>query len=172
MPPDAKVRSVQPHPPMGIPKYFYASAFDGAQIAAPGKEKSRRLRLYERLSETHFAELPAELSLEDLRSLDAQLLARLDLEREERRMHFGSLALSSVLFFLVLPHLASAREPSLALGLLALLLLGLVAPYVLVYFGYENRVRAMGLAHLRLLEAIAAREEEPHRVEPEQQAAG
>ena len=37
------------------------------------------------------------------------------------------------------------------------LLLLLVAPYTFVYFGYENRVRAMSLGLLRVLDAISCR---------------
>lgn len=154
-------RPVLPHPPSAIPRYFSASPFDGAQVTSPGAEKSRRLALYEALAASHFARIPAELAAPDLDWLDGYLLRRLEIEREERRMHFGALALVSVLFFLVLPALVESGFANLGLSLLALLLLALLVPYVFVYFGYENRVRAMALGHLRLIEARESRQERP-----------
>ncbi len=132
----------------GIPGYFASSPFDEAEGSG------RAAELYRALANGRFAALPDGLSAEELALLERYLLARLRLEREERRMHFGALALLSVLFFLLLPHLLLMEFGSLALDLLALLLLALIVPYVFVYFGYENRVRAMGLVHLRLLERL------------------
>jgi len=154
-------RPVLPHPPSAIPRYFSTSPFDGAQVTALGAEKSRRLALYETLAASHFAQIPAELATLDLDWLDGYLRTRLEIEREERRMHFGALALVSVLFFLMLPGLVESGFANLGLTSLALLLLALLVPYVLVYFGYENRVRAMALGHLRLIEARESRQERP-----------
>jgi hypothetical protein len=159
-------RSVLPHPPSALPRYFAASPFDGAQIAAAGAEKSERLELYERLAAEHFATIPEETSIEALAWIERHHRTRLEIEREERRMHFGALALVSVLFFLLLPSLIQSEFASLPLTLLELLLLVLVVPYVLVYFGYENRVRAMSLGLLRVAEAIAVREQKAGRQDP------
>ncbi|HCF56444.1 MAG TPA: hypothetical protein DFS52_00405 [Myxococcales bacterium] len=155
------VRSVLPHPPKAIPNYFLASAFEGAQIAEPGKSKSRLLELYDQLAPSHFASIPEELGEADLDWLDRFQMTRLEIEREERRMHFGALALVSLLFFLLLPQIVAMEFANIALNLLALLLLTLVVPYVFVYFGYENRVRAMALGHLRLVEARTERANRP-----------
>lgn len=124
-------------------KLFSASPFDGI----PGE--GRAAELYYALAQSRFAALPEGLTEEDTQLLQRYLSTRLEAEREERRMHFGALALVSLLFFLLLPTVL--RDPgSIALDLLALLLLALVVPYVFVYFGYENRVRAMSAALLRL----------------------
>jgi hypothetical protein len=152
-------RSVMPHPPGGVPKYFDSSPFDGAQVARPGGPKSHRLELYDALAKGHFAELPEGASADDLAWLEGYHRERLDAEREERRMHFGAFCLVSVLFFLLLPALIAGAFQMLALDLLALLLLVLIVPYVFVYFGYENRVRAMALGLFRLMEARAVRAE-------------
>jgi hypothetical protein len=125
-------------------RLFSSSPFDGV----PGE--GHAAKLYRALAQSRFAELPEGLTDEDAQLLERYLSVRLKLEREERRLHFGALALISLLFFLVLP--AVLRDPgSIALDLLALLLLALVIPYVFVYFGYENRVRAMSTALLRLI---------------------
>lgn len=157
---DSNVRSALPHPPGLLPAYFTASAFDGVPVAEPGKPKSRLLELYDRLLPGYFAELPPELDDADLAWLDGFLLSRLETEREERRMHFGAFALVSVLFFILLPQLMAMQFANLALDLLALLLLVLLVPYVFVYFGYENRVRALAVGHMRLVEARARRAQE------------
>ncbi len=134
----------------GMPGYIANSIFD--EPAGSG----RAAELYLALARSRFASLPGELSTADLRMLERYLFARLELEREERRMHFGALALLSLLFFVLLPHLISGEFQSVALDLLALLLLTLIVPYIFVYFGYENRVRAMGAARLRALEKLLA----------------
>lgn len=134
----------------GIPGYFASSPFDEAEGSG------RAAELYRALANGRFAALPDGLSAEELALLERYLLARLRLEREERRMHFGALALLSLLFFVLLPHLISGEFQSVALDLLALLLLTLIVPYIFVYFGYENRVRAMGAARLRALEKLLA----------------
>ncbi len=131
-------------------KLFSASPFDGI----PGE--GRAAELYRALAQSRFAALPDGLTDEDAQLLERYLSARLKLEREERRMHFGALALLSLLFFVLLPHLISGEFQSVALDLLALLLLTLIVPYIFVYFGYENRVRAMGAARLRALEKLLA----------------
>lgn len=155
------VRSALAHPLSGVPAYFDSSPFDGARIA--GTSKSRRLELYETLAKTHFVEIPGDVTAADLAGLEAYHRERLIAEREERRMHFGALALVSVLFFILLPALIAQGFQMLALDLLALLLLALIVPYVFVYFGYENRVRAMALGLFRLMEARATREEGERR---------
>ena len=152
-------RKALPHPPAGVPRYFDTSPFDEAGVVAPGRAKSRALEAYEAFAKGRFVEVPAEATRDELERLDRYLLARLDMEREERRMHFGAFALVSVLFFLLFPRLVEEGFQTVWLDLLALLLLALIVPYVFVYFGYENRVRAMALGHLRLLEAIAAKDE-------------
>jgi hypothetical protein len=146
-------RSVMNHPPKGIPKYFDGSPYDGAPVAREGA-KSRRLQLYETLSKDHFGSIPADASADELDWLEGYHHERVIAEREERRMHFGAFALVGVLFFILLPSFASGQFV-LALALLELLLLVLLVPYVFVYFGYENRVRAMELGLLRLKEARA-----------------
>jgi hypothetical protein len=151
-------RSVMPHPPGGVPKYFDSSPFDGAQIAKAGA-KSRRLELYDALSKAHFAQIPDEVTDGELAWLETFHRERLEAEREERRMHFGAFALVGVLFFLLFPALIAQAFQMLALDLLALLLLVLIVPYVFVYFGYENRVRAMALGLFRIMEARALRAE-------------
>ncbi len=113
--------------------------------------EGRAAELYRRC----FHELPPDLAADDLRLLERYARARLKLEMEERRMHFGALALVSVLFFILLPHLLAEEFRNLALDALALLLLALIVPYVFVYFSYENRVREMARFHLRLIEAIS-----------------
>jgi Flp pilus assembly protein TadB len=157
---EPSARSVYNHPPGGIPRYFDRSPYEKAEIAAPG-EKSWRLTLYDELARSHFGVLPAELTRAQLEWLAAHVHLRLELEKEERRMHFGAFALVSVLFFLLLPPVVAGT--SLALALLELLLFALLVPYVFVYFGYENRVRAMALAQLRLVEALALRDEKEGR---------
>ena len=122
------VRSVLPHPPKAIPNYFLASAFEGAQIAEPGKSKSRLLELYDQLAPSHFASIPEELGEADLDWLDRFQMTRLEIEREERRMHFGALALVSLLFFLLLPQIVAMEFANIALNLLAL------APVVVAWF--------------------------------------
>lgn len=152
------VRSALPHPPGWLPGYCARSAFHDVVLAEPGHDKSRLLALYDALSATEFARIPEELGDEDLAWLDGFLALRLETEREERRMHFGAFSLVGVLFFLLLPTLAAGRA-SLAVLLIALLLIGLILPYTLVYFGYENRVRSMAIARMRLWEARARRSE-------------
>lgn len=129
--------------------YFQTSPFDGAEA---GDE--RRRALYDAMARERFARAPQSATREELLALDRYLALRLDLEREERRMHFGALALVSLLLFLLLPALVERGFSDLALDALALLLLALLVPYILVYYGYENRVRAMGAGRLRLLEAM------------------
>ena len=146
--------------PKGNPRYYDSSPFDGILIARPGGPKSRRLRLYEALSSTRFATLPEGMGPADLAWLEGYVKTRLKAEREERRLHFGAFALVAVLFFLVFPVLSLQGFPNLGLSLLALLLLMLLVPYVVVYFNYENRVRAMTLGHLRLIEAQAVADEQ------------
>jgi hypothetical protein len=128
------------------PKYF-----DSSPYALPSEGKLSAL--YRALAQSRFAQLPPGLSPGEVRVLDRYLLARLDLEREERRMHFGALALTAALFFLLLPPVLAGEFHDLLLDSLALLLFLLLPPYLFVYFNYENRVRAMSEAHLRLLEA-------------------
>jgi hypothetical protein len=120
-----------------------SSVYDSAE--------GRAAELYRR----SFRALPADLAPDDLRLLERYAKARLKLEMEERRMHFGALALVSVLFFILLPHLLAGEFRNLALDALALLLLALIVPYVFVYFSYENRVREMARLYLRLLEATS-----------------
>jgi hypothetical protein len=153
----SRARSVQGHPPSLLPHWLAGSAFEGALLDPPGVEKSRRLALYDQLAPDHFAKVPDELTVDDLDWLDQFHLARLEIEREERRMHFGALSLVTLMLFLILPAMITGGFSSLALNLLSLLLILLAGPYVLVYFGYENRVRAMALGHLRLLEAMERR---------------
>ena len=127
-------------------KYFDSSPY-------PLPSEGKLATLYRALSASRFAQLPPGLSPEEARVLDRYLLARLDLEREERRMHFGALALAAALFFLLLPQVLAGQFRDLLLDSMALLLFLLLPPYLFVYFNYENRVRAMSEAHLRLLEA-------------------
>lgn len=152
------VRSALPHPPSWLPSYCARSAFHDVALAEPGQDKSRLLALYDALAASEFTQIPEDLSDADLAWLDGFLALRLETEREERRMHFGAFALVGVLFFIILPTLAAGRAP-LALLLIALLLIGLLVPYTLVYFGYENRVRAMAVGRMRLWEARARRAE-------------
>ncbi len=128
------------------PKYFDSSPF------GPPSAQGRICELYRALARGKFAALPEGLSRAEAEGLDRYLLARLELEREERRMHFGALALTAVLFFLLLPPVLAEGFRNGLLDAMALLLFGLLAPYLFVYFNYENRVRAMSEAHLRLLE--------------------
>jgi hypothetical protein len=137
------------------PRYF-----DNSPYAVPDRG-GRVLELYRALSAVRFAQLPQGLSREEMRGLDRYLLARLDLEREERRMHFGALALAAALFFLLLQQVLAGGLRDLLLDAMALLLFLLLPPYLFVYFNYENRVRAMSEAHLRLLEAELSFEEPP-----------
>src|SRR5712692_9754329 len=81
-----------------------------SSVARPEPAGSgRAAELYLALARSRFASLPGELSTADLRMLERYLFARLELEREERRMHFGALALLSLLFFVLLPHLISGE---------------------------------------------------------------
>ena len=153
-----------PHPPKGIPRYFDKSPYDEAEVVAPAAVKSRALEHFEAFSRSRFGTLPADLPRAELERLERLLRARLELEREERRMHFGALALCCLLLFLLLPHLLTIAFAELWLDGLALLLLLLIAPYTFVYFGYENRVRAMSLGLLRVIDAIAARDDARTRV--------
>lgn len=164
-------RSVMPHPPAGVPKYFDSSPYQGAPVAGAAG-RSRALELYEALAPVHFVAIPAEISGEELAWLEAFHRERVLAEREERRMHFGAFALVSGLFFLLLPALVAQEFGFLALDLLALLLLVLIVPYVFVYFGYENRVRAMTLGLFRLVEARAKRAEAEGKGTAEGRAAG
>jgi hypothetical protein len=134
------------------PKYFDSSPY-------PLPSEGKLGALYRALSASRFAQLPPGLSREEARALDRYLLARLDLEREERRMHFGALALAAALFFLLLPPVLAGEFRDLLLDSMALLLFLLLPPYLFVYFNYENRVRAMSEAHLRLLESDLSFEE-------------
>lgn len=113
------------------------------------KAEGRAAELYRALAASRFKELPP-LAAHEADLLERYLRARVELEREERRMHFGALALISLLFFLLLPTVLRDMG-NVALDLIALLLLALVVPYVFVYFSYENRVRAMSAAYLRLI---------------------
>jgi hypothetical protein len=141
-----------------LPAYFDASPFEGAE-ALPGAAKSRRLQLYEQFAAARFTALPEGAGRDDLRALDEHMAMRLDAEVEERRLHFGAFALVAVLFMMVFLHQASTGFADLALDALALLLLVLLVPYVFVYFGFENRVRAMFAGRLRIAEALARIEE-------------
>ena len=154
---EGNIRSVQNHPPSGVPKYFDGSPYDEAQIAV-GRPKSRRLELYDQLAKTHFAQVPDTVTDEELCWLEAYHHQRVLAEREERRMHFGAFAFVGVLFFILLPGFVSGPL-SIALGILELLLLVLIVAYVFVYFSYENRVRAMTLGLFRLMEVRAGRDE-------------
>jgi hypothetical protein len=137
------------------PKYFDSSPYE--QPAAEG----RVFELYRALARGKFAALPQGLSREEARRLDRYLLARLELEREERRMHFGAFALTAALFFLLLPPVLGSDFRNALLDGMALLLFLLLPPYLFVYFNYENRVRSMSEAHLRLLETELSFEERP-----------
>lgn len=151
-------RSVMPHPPAGVPKYFDSSPYDGAQIAGYGGPKSQCLALYDELAKSHFVQVPETVTDAQLAWLEGFQHERVVAEREERRMHFGAFCLVSLLFFLLLPTMVTTQFV-LALALLEVLLLVLIVPYVFVYFGYENRVRAMTLGLFRLREAHALRAE-------------
>lgn len=163
------VRCALPHPPGWLPGYCARSAFHGVVLAEPGHDKSRLLALYDALAASEFAQIPEALSDADLAWLDGFLALRLETEREERRMHFGAFALVGMLFFMLLPTLAAGRA-SLAMLLIALLLIGLLVPYTLVYFGYENRVRSMAIGRMRLWEARARRCEAAQQRDIEGQA--
>src|SRR5438445_12809645 len=113
------------------PRYF-----DSSPYAVPDGG-GRTLELYRALAAGRFAPLPQGLSREKARALDRYLLARLDLEREERRMHFGALALAAALFFLLLPPVLAGQFRDLLLDSMALLLFLLLPPYLFVYFNYE-----------------------------------
>ncbi len=128
------------------PRYF-----DSSPYAAPDGD-GRIVQLYRALADGRFAQLPQGLSRDEVRALDRYLEARLKLEREERRMHFGALALTAALFFLLLPQVLAGQFRDLLLDSMAALLFLLLPPYLFVYFNYENPVRAMSEAHLRLLE--------------------
>jgi len=154
-------RSVMPHPPGGVPKYFDGSPYDDAQIAKGGGARSKSLELYEALAKTHFADVPDEVTDAQLAWMEAYHHERVLAEREERRMHFGSFSLVSVLFFLLLPSMISPGQFALPLMALEALLLVLLVPYVFVYFGYENRVRAMTLGYFRLMEVRSLRADRP-----------
>jgi Flp pilus assembly protein TadB len=138
--------------------YFDSSPFENAQIAATDT-KSRCLDLYEAFAQSRFEQLADDLTESELASLEEYHRARLDAEREERRMHLGAFALVSVLFFLLLPMLVAEAFQVLVLDAVALLLLALAVPYAFVYFDYENRVRAMALGLFRLMEARELRAE-------------
>ena len=153
------VRSALPHPPGWLPDYCARSAFAGVQVNETGKEKSRRLALYDELAAGEFTNIPEDRTDEDLAWLDGFHALKLEAEKEERRMHFGAFALVGLLLFLLMPTLAAGTAP-LAILLLALLLIALLAPYTLVYFGYENRVRSMAIGRWRLWEARQKRAEE------------
>src|SRR5205823_4925073 len=151
-------------PPKGIPRYFDKSPYDEAEVVSAGATKSRALENYEAFAKSRFAVLPADLPKAELERLERLLRARLELEREERRMHFGALALCCLLLFLLLPRVLEHNFAEMWLDSVAGLLLALIAPYLFVYFGYENRVRAMSLGLLRIVDAIAARDEARTRV--------
>ncbi|MGC4114819.1 MAG: hypothetical protein QM765_09460 [Myxococcales bacterium] len=154
---EGSIRSVQNHPPAGVPKYFDGSPYDEAQIAV-GKPKSKRLALYDDLAKAHFATVPDSVTDEELAWLEGYHHERVIAEREERRMHFGAFMFVGILFFILLPGFVGGPLV-VALGILELLLLVLIAAYVFVYFGYENRVRAMTLGLFRLMEVRANRAE-------------
>jgi len=156
-------RKVMPHP--RTLRYFEESTFDRAKV--DDGTKSRALRLYEELAPSFFERIPDDLSDAELDALASQLEVRHDIEREERRMHFGAFALVCVLFMMIFVPLVQGGFDSLAMDALLVLLLALLVPYVFVYFGYENRVRAMGLARLRILEAKQRRAEERAPARPD-----
>jgi hypothetical protein len=141
-----------------LTRYFDSSPFDSVQVVGTGV-KSHGLELYDRLAKARFTELPESVTEREFVWLETFHRERLAAEREERRMHFGALALVSVLFFLLLPTVVTQTTPMLPIDIVALLLFVLFVPYVFVYFGYENRVRAMTLGLLRLMEARALRAE-------------
>ncbi len=155
---EGSIRSVQNHPPAGVPKYFDGSPYDDAQIAV-GRPTSKRLALYDELAKKHFAEVPDTVTDEELAWLEGYHHQRVIAEREERRMHFGAFMFVGILFFILLPGFVTGPLV-IALGILELLLLGLIVAYVFVYFGYENRVRAMTLGLFRLMEVRANRAEQ------------
>jgi hypothetical protein len=164
VPDSADNRGALPHPPKGIPKYFDRSPYDAAEVVPAGAARSHALTQYEAFAKGHFGVLPAEITRSELERLERFLRARLELEREERRMHFGAFALCCLLLFLLLPRLVETGFGEIWLGALAVLLVVLIAPYIFVYFGYENRVRAMSLGLLRVIDAIASRDEARTRV--------
>ncbi len=134
---------------------FRNSPFDALPDSSKGAAPSRRLALYREHAKGHFAALPESLTLEEVEGLLELHRERLAAEREERRMHFGAFALVGLVLFILLPGLIESGFSNPPLSLLALLLIGLIVPYSVVYFGYENRVRAMTLGLLRLMEAQA-----------------
>ncbi len=153
------VRSALPHPPGWLPDYCSRSAFAQVALNEDGHDKSRLLALYDELAAAEFSKIPEELTDEELAWLDGFHALKHETEKEERRMHFGAFALVGLLLFLLMPSLASGHAP-LAILLLALMLIVLLVPYTLVYFGYENRVRSMAIGRMRIWEARRRRAEE------------
>src|SRR5512145_1695024 len=135
-------RSLVRHLLGGVPRYFDSSPFDDRAPEARAL-RSPWLECYAEFVKSRFVALPETATEEELAWLEGYHRARLDAEREERRMHFGAFALVGILFFLLLPALIAQAFQLLAFDIVALLLLVLLVPYAFVYFGYENRVRAM-----------------------------
>ena len=153
------VRSALPHPPGWLPDYCSRSAFAQVELNEDGHAKSRLLTIYDQLAAIEFSKIPEDLTDEELAWLDGFHALKHETEKEERRMHFGAFALVGLLLFILMPTLATGNAP-LALLLLALMLIVLLVPYTLVYFGYENRVRSMAIGRMRIWEARQRRAEE------------
>lgn len=152
------VRSALPHPPGWLPDYCARSAFAQVALNEDGHGKSRLLTIYDQLAAEEFSRIPSDLTDKELAWLDGFHALKHEAEKEERRMHFGAFALVGLLLFILMPTLAAGQAP-LALLLLALMLIVLLVPYTLVYFGYENRVRAMAIGRMRIWEARQRRAE-------------
>lgn len=109
--------------------------------------------LYEEKSRSGFNGLEL-LDIEALKTLLEIHSKKIEFHREERKMHFGALALVSVLFFITLALLNRGGPVFLYACAIALLLLCLIIPYVIVYFKYENRLRKMNSEYFKIFDAI------------------
>ncbi len=115
---------------------------------------------YQKFSDEGFAGIDTFPACE-LRALLEINLKKIEFHREERKMHFGALALVSLLFFLLLPVLDRGGTLFFHASLIAILLLCLIVPYIRVYFKYENTLRKMNMDYFKILDALSKKDGTP-----------
>ena len=114
-------------------------------------------RTYQQYADSGFADLE-KLDRGDLETLLQIHVKKIEFHREERKMHFGALALVTVLLFFILTILNAGGTIFIHAGAIGILLLCLIVPYVIVYFKYENGLRKMNNEYFKILDAMQGKD--------------
>ncbi len=133
---------------------FGKNFLDAIKIAV----ESETLTVYKSLYETDFSSIES-FTLKEIENIFSLHSLYLHYTIEERRMHFGALALISLCTVILLPFIFLLNQYIIPLSIIELLLVLLLIPYVFVYRNYENRVRSMMVYSIILKNGILAKSE-------------